>query len=370
MAGFDVDAHVEEPADAWKYLDAEYRDQTPTQVVVEDGPQFFGRNAFWLIDGNLFPHPSGKGVTNHGTPTAAVQARRKAFSIGSQELTDVEARLRDMDRFGIDTQVINPTLLTSFLSQDIRLENALCRSYNSWIAEVCQQSGGRLRWNGVIRLTDVDSAIAELHRTTSLGADAAWILGLARDQTLENRRFDPFWAEAEQLNMPIYVHIGFPSPAFIGMFETLYLSIAFANRASLLMGFLAIVGTGVAERFPRLRWVFAEAGVEWVPWLMHVLDGYWRLGRGVFQNAPRFGHSETQPSEIVRQGNVYVICEADEDLRGALEILGEDHIVLGSDMPHSEARPTAFREFGARDDLSSRVKTKILEENAQRFFAR
>jgi predicted TIM-barrel fold metal-dependent hydrolase len=370
MAGFDVDAHVEESVDTWKYLDAEFQIRRPTVVTAEDSPRLFGRNAFWLIDGNLFPHPSGRGITNHGTPTSSISARRKAYSVGSQELTDVEARLRDMDRFGIDTQVINPTLLTSYLSPDAPLEYALARAYNTWIAEVCQRSGGRLRWNGVVRLTDADAAVGELRRIAGMGAEAAWILGLAHDQTLDSRRLDPFWAVAEQLGMPVYVHIGFPSPAFMGLFERLYMSVAFANRASLLMGFVAIVGTGVAERFPRLRFVFAEAGVEWVPWLVHVMDGYWRLGKHVFQNAPRFGHSETQPSEIIRQGNIYVICEADEDLRGALEVLGEDRIVLGSDMPHSEARPTAFREFGARDDLSDRAKAKIMAENAQRFYAR
>ena len=43
-------------------------------------------------------------------------------------------------------------------------EHALCPAYNSWIAEVCGQTGGRLRWNAMVRLTDVESA-ARLHET-------------------------------------------------------------------------------------------------------------------------------------------------------------------------------------------------------------
>ena len=69
------------------------------------------------------------------------------------------------------------------------------------------------------------------------------------DKLLDSGEFDPFWSEAERLNIPIYVHIGFESPTFTGLFQNLFMSIAFSNRASLLMGFLAIVGTGVAERF-------------------------------------------------------------------------------------------------------------------------
>ena len=67
---------------------------------------------------------------------------------------------------------------------------------------------------------------------------------MAGDRLLDSRDFDPFWSEAERLNIPVYVHIGFESPTFTGLFQNLFMAIAFSNRASLLMGFLAIVGTG------------------------------------------------------------------------------------------------------------------------------
>jgi predicted MarR family transcription regulator len=61
--------------------------------------------------------------------------------------TRVDARIRDLDKFGIDTRIINSTLLNATLSSDIEFEYALCRAYNSWIHEICEQSSGRLRWN-------------------------------------------------------------------------------------------------------------------------------------------------------------------------------------------------------------------------------
>ncbi|HLH23920.1 MAG TPA: amidohydrolase family protein [Chloroflexota bacterium] len=370
MTVFDVDAHVEESVDTWRYLPVEYEARRPVPITLDDRPELCGQNSFWLIDGAVVPRVRGKGLTLFGTPTTSRHARAKPFSIPSQELTDPAARVADLDRFGIDTQVVNSTLLNAQLTPDVAYEHALARAFNSWIAEKCRESGGRLRWNAMVRLTDVDSAVAELRRVAGLGAAAAEIHGLAGDQTLEHRRFDPFWAEAERLNMPVYVHIGFETPTLVGLFQTLYMSIAFANRASLLIGFLALVGTGVVERFPRLRLCFAEAGVEWVPWLVHVMDGYWKLGHHAFGDDSGFGHSRTRPSELLRDGNVYVVCEADEDLGAAMAILGEDRIMLGSDMPHSEAHPSSFRQFAARGDVSDRVKAKILGENAERFFAR
>jgi predicted TIM-barrel fold metal-dependent hydrolase len=370
MLAFDVDAHVEESLETWKYLDEKFARRKPIPVTLEDQPALLGQNAFWLIDGTVVPRTAGKGLSLFGTPTTSRHAREKPFSIGSQEMTDIEARLNDLDRFGIDTQIVNSTLLNATLSTVVEFEYALCRAFNSWIYEACAQSAGRLRWNAMIRLTDVENAVLELRRVAALGAAAAEIHGMAGDRLLDSRAFDPFWSEAEKLNMPVYVHIGFESPTFTGLFQNLYMSIACSNRASLLLGFLAIVGTGVAERFPRLRFAFAEAGVEWLPWLIHIMDSYWGMGQGIFKNDPGFGHSKTKPSEIIGDGNIYLVCEEDEDLHGALKLVGDERMMLGSDMPHSESHPNSFQKLTERSDLSPSVKAKITGENAQRFFAR
>src|SRR6185369_13946995 len=248
---FDVDAHVEESTDTWKYLDEKFAHRRPIPVTLEDQPALLGQNSFWLIDGAVVPRTSGKGLSLFGTPTTSRHAAEKPFSIGSQELTDVDARIRDLDKFGIGTQIINSTLLNATLSPDIEFEYALCRAYNTWIQRICEQSSGRLGWNAMLRLTHVQMAVDELRRVAALGAAAAEIHGMAGDKLLDIREFDPFWSEAEKLNVPIYVHIGFESPTFTGLFQNLFMAIAFSNRASLLMGFLAIVGTGIAERFPR-----------------------------------------------------------------------------------------------------------------------
>ncbi|HEY3167363.1 MAG TPA: amidohydrolase family protein, partial [Candidatus Binatia bacterium] len=174
----------------------------------------------------MVPRTSGRGLSLFGTPATSRHARAKPFSIGSQELTDLEARIRDLDKFGIDTQIINSTLLNATLSPDIEFKYALCRAYNTWVHEICEQSSGRLRWNAMLRLTHIEKALEELRRIEALGAAAAEIHGMAGDKLLDSREFDPFWSEAERLNTPIYVHIGFESPidvsalAFTGQAES------------------------------------------------------------------------------------------------------------------------------------------------------
>ncbi len=94
------------------------------------------------------------------------------------------------------------------------------------------------------------------------------------------------------------------------------------------------------------------------------------MGQGIFKNDPGFGHSKTKPSEILRDGNIYMVCEEDEDLAESVKIIGPDRIMLGSDMPHSESHPNSFQKFMRRNDLDDTVKTRILGENARRFFTR
>ena len=94
------------------------------------------------------------------------------------------------------------------------------------------------------------------------------------------------------------------------------------------------------------------------------------MGGGLFKNDPDFGHSKMKPSEILRDGRIYLVCEVDDDLRGALEILSEDRLLLGSDMPHSESHPNSFLKFRERTDISDGVKKKILGENARGLFSR
>ena len=161
---FDADSHVEESAQTWNHLDEKFARRRPIPITLEDQPALLGQNSFWLIDGAVVPRTSGKGLSLFGTPATSRHAREKPFSIGSQELSDIDARIRDLDQFGIDTQIINSTLLNATLSPDVEFEYALCRAYNTWVHEMCEQSSGRLKWNAMVRLTHIEKALEELKR--------------------------------------------------------------------------------------------------------------------------------------------------------------------------------------------------------------
>jgi hypothetical protein len=120
-------------------------------------------NALWLIDGNIFPKPVGKGGFRLITPSESkIQSSRKDIRVGCREITDVAARLADMDRLGVETQVVYPTLFLVYLTDDPELDVALCRAYNRFMARAWAESKNRLRWVVVPPLRSIQESVKEI----------------------------------------------------------------------------------------------------------------------------------------------------------------------------------------------------------------
>ena len=368
MANFDVDAHVEESVETWKYLEPEFARRAPVPITFEDQPALIGQNSFWLIDGAVVPRTSGKGLSLFGTPTTSQHAREKPFSIGSQELTDVERDDRVISTVSASKRRLSiPPCSTRRLRRTSEFEYALCRSYNSWIAEACAHSRGT---TALERHAPIDAhrkaveSCAGLRPRRGRGGDSRD----GRRSLLDSREFDPFWAEAERLNIPVYVHIGFESPTFTGLFQNLFMSIAFSNRASLLMGFLAIVGTGVAERFPHLRFVFAEAGVEWLPWLVHVMDSYWRMGRAFSRTIRTSAIRKSSPARFLLTA-AFIWCAKWTTICAARLIFSAKTVYYSDRICHTpKATRIPFMKFAQRTDISDEVKQQDSRSQRSRAF--
>ena len=76
------------------------------------------------------------------------------------------------------------------------------------------------------------------------------------------------------------------------------------------------------------------------------------------------------PIEYFRTGRVFVTCEADEDINGVAEIIGEDSFILGSDYPHGDPsrQEDMVGEFRERSDLSQKLVEKMLCDNPRRLY--
>src|SRR5262245_41415589 len=165
----DADSHIEEPDELWDYIEAGYRARRPRMVDLRKAG-VGDLDVRWLIDGALHPKPRGGGGRGGGAPAASAVATRRPCGSGSQSMTDPAARLRDLDRAGIDTQVMLPTLMNSRLTDDVEFEAALVAAYNTWLGERCRVDSHRLKWAAILPLRTPHRAALEVRRARELGA--------------------------------------------------------------------------------------------------------------------------------------------------------------------------------------------------------
>jgi predicted TIM-barrel fold metal-dependent hydrolase len=292
-------------------------------------------------------------------------ARSKPFSLGSQGLTDVKARLKDMDAFGVDVQVIFPTLFLGNVTDDAAFEAALMRAYNTFVSKACAQAPNRLKWAGLVPLRSPAEAAKEVRRCKELGAVAIATLGTVGETLLHHKSLYPVYQEMEKLDLPLCVHVGWSHPGLNKSCENIYIS-RISFTLPVLAAFWSILGGGVLDDFPRLRVSFLEAGSEWLPYWVGRMDHYYHSDT----NNARGGYMpKKRPPDYLREGRVFFTCEAEEALLPqVLELLGEDHMMASADMPHGEARDRAMDIVRQRTDLSEVAKRKILGENAATFY--
>jgi uncharacterized protein len=356
-----ADAHVMESEATWDHLDPEWRAHRPVPLVFDQDTVYQQWNAVWLIEGRAHPKMTGRGWHIFATPVQQAAAQTKSAAIGAQTLTDVPARLADMDRAGIQVQVILPSLFLTNLAEDVRLEGALCRSYNRFLGQACSQSGGRLKFVAVLPWRDVEGARQVLREAHDLGAIAAMAHGLVYDRPLGDATFDPLFADLSDRGLPLAVHFGWGAPALANMFDDRPSAFS-GGLMPVVMAFYTMMATGVFERFPSLKVAYLEAGSEWLPYALRRLHS--RYERGALSALRR------PPEEYLRAGNVYLACEGEEDIPYVLEFIGDDQLVMASDYPHVD--PTAEEDMvtaiAGRSDLTPAVAEKILSANPLRLY--
>ena len=156
----DADAHkLENPLVLRDYLEPEYRDRVGLAIdslgdqrakIIDFNPAT-GKNDFV----RMFPQPQGlgKGGFRNLHPETTLGAM---FN---------NVRIQHMDEEGVDVQVIYGTFNLTFSSLlDKELAIALCRAYNTYMADDCRKYDKRLKPIGVLPLQDVDAAVAEMYR--------------------------------------------------------------------------------------------------------------------------------------------------------------------------------------------------------------
>jgi predicted TIM-barrel fold metal-dependent hydrolase len=282
---------------------------------------------------------------------------------------DPAARLEDMDLEGIDiTVMFPPGSGEEWALGDVGFAAALCRTLNDARAEYAAFAPERLKLVAKLPMLEPSAAAEELERcVTEHGFVGMVTAQHILDRNLDDSAFDPVWASAERLGVPVCVHGGGQAPGqvpiAIDRFTTRLEKHAITHPFGAMLALTSFTVGGVLARFPGLRVAFLEAGAGWLPFWLERLDEHWEL---MPEQAPLL---DRPPSRYLA-GRGFVSCEPEERaLPWVLATLGEDLVCYASDYCHWDcAFPNSVKLLADRDDLSDAAKAAILGTNGARLY--
>ena len=215
---------------------------------------------------------------------------------------------------------------------------AAARVYNDWLAEFCSHAPGRLLGVAAIPMYDVEFSIAELTRARKMGLHAALINTIVPEGCVPYRtpHYDPFWALAQDLDVPIILHIVTgrvldPIVYAITKEEMDEASQGIYEMFNEIHGAIAneFVFGQILDRFPKLKLLDAEYEISWIPHFMSRLDQM----QHAFSTLLTMPTLKLASSEYLKTRIWHGVTD-DIYALDAIKHVGVDQVMWGSDFPH------------------------------------
>ncbi|MCE3288516.1 MAG: amidohydrolase [Caulobacter sp.] len=334
----DTDTHVIEPYDLWtsRISVKKYGDKVPH---VKWDPNM--NEDAWFFGGDRTGAAAGAAMAGwHEYPPKRPQRLEQV----DPALYNNTARLKKMDEYGIWAQVLYPNVAGfgagKYLALgDTELMLACVVAYNDWLTEWCSVAPNRFIAQCALPFWDLKATIKEMTRCARLGHKG--VVMCAEPETfglpkLTDPQWDPLWAAAQELGMPINFHVGTGDMWYFDMMhESVKPHASFASMGALFSLDLAqtisqLTCGGVCHRFPNLNFVVVESGVGWIPYLLASLDYQW-LNCGAHKENPEY---KLLPSEFFKRQIYGSFWFEKPTLKLAIDVLGADNILYETDFPH------------------------------------
>jgi uncharacterized protein len=330
------DGHVEVPPDPWvKYVPVAHRDRAPRLVRLPSGGDA------WIVEGQPMLH-TGQNLTGAGPVKFANGTYTDEHGRPVPGAGDGVQRLQEQDADGIDAEVLfPPVFVTRFIEgiQDRDAYLAVVRAYNTFLAEeFCAVAPDRLIGAAFMPVSGIDDAVAELEWAATHGLRTVMFQQFPNGKGQAKAEDDRFWARSLELGTALSPHLSFgdvsprptgrhdtslwPAPA--GMAQHANGQVPGYTLAQLIVG-------GVFDRFPELRFYFAESNCTYLPGMLYYMDRDYQEYNDWFQVS-----LEMLPSEYVQRHTIFGMIQERPAIKMAeAGLLSWDNLMWGSDFPHS-----------------------------------
>lgn len=285
----------------------------------------------------------------------------REFRPVTSALWSAERRLADMDRDGVDIQLICATPVLFAYERDAQQAAECARMFNDAARELCAVNPQRLMSLAQIPLQDVDLACAEVSRAMRDGHLGVQIGNHVGDRDLDDEGIITVLQHCAAEGAAVLVH---PWDMNRTARNSRYMLQWLVDMpAETELSILSLILTGVIERLPTdLRLCFAHGGGSF-PYLLGRIDNAWKHRDIVRQDCPQL------PSSYVDRFYVDSAVYDDNALKFLIDVMGEDRVLFGTDYPFPLGEQVMGELIRNSQHLSAQQQRKLLGDNAKRWLA-
>ncbi len=273
---------------------------------------------------------------------------------------DAEKRLEEMDRDGVDQQIMCVTPLLFAYERPADQAHYCAKIFNDEALEICSRGKGRLHAMAQVPLQDTDLSCQEVSRSKQNGHVGVQIGNHVGKRNMDDQELERFLQHCADEDVPVFVH---PWDMFGGERTARYMmGWTVSMPAETQLSIVSMILGGVFDRLPsRLKICFAHGGGSFA-FLLGRLDNAW-LHRDIAR-----GRSEHKPSHYLDR---FFLDSAvfDEGALGLLvDKMGEDRVMFGTDYPFPLGEQKMGQLVREASVIGDTTRRKILAENAAAFF--
>ena len=259
------------------------------------------------------------------TGRTIIRYRGSRFFGVTAPMTDPAQRLQDLDRVGIDVEVLSVSTPNVFFAEGEQ-QVEVARELNDAYAELAACHPARFKGFASIPMDAPEAAVAELHRALDvLKLNGVILLSNIRGRALTDPLYRPFFAEANRMKACIFLHPMLPVNAEPFGEYVLGPLVGFPFDTSLAVARMCF--DGMLRDLPDIRWVIGHLGGA-IPYLMERLDSGFR------DFAECRAKIDQPPSTYLKKLHYDTVSFNGPALRMVHEMVGAGHMVMGSDYPH------------------------------------
>jgi aminocarboxymuconate-semialdehyde decarboxylase len=282
------------------------------------------------------------------------------YNVAVRGHRDIDYRQEVLEREGVSTQVITLTTPGTHVESQGRAVE-LARLVNDVFARIVADRAPRFRALATLPLNDPRASVVELRRAVEeLRLPGAMLFSNVNGVALSDERFWPLYEAADGLGAVLHIHP--TSPVGVEAMTEYWLMPLVGFPFDTTLAASKLVFSGVAERFPRIRWILSHLGGA-IPYLAERLDRGYRAFRECR------AHITRPPSEYLKTWYYDTVNFDPRALSLAIEFAGANHVLAGSDYPHLIGSIKGMQEAIASLELSEADEGAILGGNARGLYS-